>query len=69
MEKMDRKTGMSAPIAVGGHYDASKSPSLKKGQFQQVGTFIDEGDMTTVEPMGTSVNRKTGKTQVGNSEF
>ena len=65
----DKKTGMSAPIAEGGHYDATSAPKLKKGMFQQVGTFIDEGDMTTVEPSGTSVNRKTGKTQVGNSEF
>lgn len=65
----DKKTGMSQPIPCGGHHDPSKAPSLKKGQFQAVGTFIDEGDMTTVEPMGTSVNRKTGKTQVGNSEF
>jgi hypothetical protein len=38
---------------------------LKKGQFQQVGTFISEGDMTTVEPRGISVNQKTGKLQNG----
>lgn len=69
MANRDKKTGMSAPIDVGGHYDPTKAPSLKKGEFQAVGTYIDEGDMTTVEPMGTSVNRKTGKTQVGNSEF
>ena len=61
--------GMAAPIAVGGHYDASSSPKLKKGEFVQVGTFIGEGDMMTVEPHGVSVNQKTGKTQVGNSEF
>ena len=54
---------------VGGHYDPTTAPRLKKGDFQQVGTFIDEGDMTTVEPKGISVNMKTGKTQVGNSEF
>jgi hypothetical protein len=61
--------GMAAPIAVGGHYDASTAPKMKKGEFAQVGTFISEGDMTTVEPRGVSVNVKTGKTQVGNSEF
>jgi hypothetical protein len=63
------KTGTNAPIAVGGHYDANSAPKMKKGEFVAVGTFIDEGDMTTVEPRGTSVNVKTGKTQVGNSEF
>jgi hypothetical protein len=61
--------GMAAPIAVGGHYDATSAPKPKKGEFAAVGTFIDEGDMTTVEPHGVSVNTKTGKTQVGNSEF
>jgi hypothetical protein len=61
--------GMAAPIAVGGHYDPSMAPKLKKGEFAQVGTFIGEGDMTTVEPHGVSVNQKTGKTQVGNAEF
>lgn len=65
----EMKGGMSAPIGVGGHYDPTKAPSLHKGQFQAVGTYIDEGDMTTVTPKGTSVNQKTGKTQVGNSEF
>jgi hypothetical protein len=69
MANRDKGTGMAANIAVGGHYDPTSAPKLKKGTFQQVGTFIDEGDMTTVEPMGTSVNKKTGKTQVGNSEF
>lgn len=61
--------GMAAPIPCGGHHDPTNAPKLKKGMFAQVGTFIDEGDMTTVEPRGTSVNVKTGKTQVGNSEF
>ena len=62
MAKMGR--GMAAPIDQG-HSDSSKAPSLSKGQFQQVGTFIDEGDMTTVMPRGTSVNQKTGKLQNG----
>lgn len=65
----DKKTGMSAPISEGGHYESSSWPKLKKGQFQAVGTAIGEGDMMSVEPEGVSVNRKTGKTQVGNSEF
>ncbi len=67
MAKMGK--GMADRIEEGGHYAPSKAPSLKKGQFQQVGTFIDEGDMTTVEPRGISVNQKTGKTQVGKDEF
>ena len=61
--------GMAAPIAVGGHYESSPVPKMKKGEFAAVGTFIGEGDMNTVEPRGVSVNEKTGKTQVGNSEF
>lgn len=67
MAKMGK--GMASRIEEGGHYDPTKAPSLKKGDFQAVGTFIDEGDMTTVEPRGTSVNVKTGKTQNGNAEF
>lgn len=61
----DYKTGMSAPIGCGGHHEPTKAPALMKGQYQQVGTFIDEGDMTTVSPRGTSVNTKTGKLQNG----
>jgi hypothetical protein len=62
---MAKSSKMAERIAEGGHYDATKSPSLMKGQFQQVGTFIDEGDMTTVTPKGTSVNMKSGKLQNG----
>jgi len=65
----DMKTGMSSRVDVGGHYDTDKAPALRKGQFQQVGTFIGEGDLTTVMPKGISVNQKTGKTQVGDAEF
>lgn len=61
--------GMAAPIGCGGHHEPTSAPKMKKGEFMAVGTFIDEGDMTTVEPRGVSVNVKTGKTQVGNSEF
>lgn len=56
--------GMAAPLEQG-HYEASKAPSLDKAQFQQVGTFIGEGDMTSSMPRGTSVNSKTGKLQNG----
>lgn len=62
MAKMGK--GMAESMEQG-HYVSTKAPALKKGQFQQVGTFIDEGDMTTVTPMGTSVNRKTGNLQNG----
>lgn len=57
--------GMAAPIGCGGHHEPSKAPSLNKGMFEQVGTFIDEGDQTTVSPRGTSVNQKTGRLQNG----
>ena len=42
--------GMAAPIAVGGHYDPTSAPKMKKGEFAAVGTFIDEGDMVSIEP-------------------
>jgi hypothetical protein len=58
-------TGMAAPIGCGGHYEPTNAPKLLKGQFEQVGTFTDEGDMTTVTPRGTSVNAKSGKLQNG----
>ena len=54
--------GMAAPIEQG-HADTSKAPGLKKGQFQQVGTFVDE--MNSLEPKAISVNHKTGKLQNG----
>ena len=59
-----RGTGMSDVIEQG-HHVATKAPSLGKGTYQAVGTFIDEGDMTTTSPKGTSVNVKSGKTQTG----
>jgi hypothetical protein len=58
-----RSGGMAADIEQG-HYVATKAPSLNKGEFQQVGTFMDDGDMTTIVPKGISVNRKTDKTQI-----
>ena len=63
MAKMGK--GMASRVEEGGHYEPTKSPRLAKGDFQQVGTFIDEGDMTTISPRGTSVNSKTGKLQNG----
>lgn len=63
MAKMGK--GMASRVEEGGHYDPTSAPKLMKGQFDQVGTFIDEGDMTTVTPRGTSVNQKTGKLQNG----
>lgn len=63
MAKMGK--GMAGRVDEGGHFEPNKAPSLAKGQFQQVGTFIDEGDMTTVMPRGTSVNSKTNRLQNG----
>ena len=61
---MRGKTGMSENIDQG-HFLPTSSPKLGKGKFDAVGTFIDEGDMTTVMPRGISVNMKTGKLQNG----
>ena len=62
------KTGMSEMIDQG-HYLATSSPKLGKGKFDAVGTFIDEGDLTTTMPKGISVNMKTGKLQNGENGF
>ena len=62
MAKMAK--GMAERIDQG-HHVATSAPALAKGQFQNVGTFIDEGDMTTIHPRGTSVNMKSGKLQNG----
>lgn len=48
-----------------GHYYPSTAARIGKGTFDQVGTFIDEGDMDTISPKGTSVNVKTGRLQNG----
>ena len=63
MAKMGK--GMAERIEDGGHYAPTKAPALMKGDFQPVGTFIDEGAMTSVHPTATSVNSKTGKLQNG----
>ena len=62
------KTAMSEKMTQG-HYIPTGSPKLGKGSFQPVGTFIDEGEMTTTAPKGTSVNMKTGKLQNGENGF
>lgn len=65
---MAKRSGMSEHIEQG-HYIATAAPTLGKGAFDQVGTFIDEGEMTTTAPRGTSVNVKTGKLQNGENGF
>jgi hypothetical protein len=62
------RSGMSERMEQG-HYLPTSSPKLGKGTVQQVGTFLDEGDMTTTTPRGTSVNMKTGKLQNGENGF
>lgn len=56
---------MSERVSADGHYEETRVPSLPKGEFQAVGSFIGEGEMTTVSPRGISVNVKTGKLQNG----
>ena len=65
---MAKRTGMSETIEQG-HYVATPGPRLGKGTFDQVGTFIDEGELTTIHPKGTSVNVKTGRLQNGENGF
>ena len=63
-----KKSGMAENIEQG-HYLATPGPKLGKGTFDQVGTFIDEGEMTTIHPKATSVNVKTGKLQNNENGF
>ena len=65
---MAKRTGMSEMIEQG-HYVPTPGPRLGKGTFDQVGTFIDEGEMTTITPKATSVNVKTGKLQNNENGF
>lgn len=65
---MAKRTGMSEMIEQG-HYVPTASPQLGKGKFDAVGTFIDEGEMTSTTPKATSVNSKTGKLQNNENGF
>jgi hypothetical protein len=58
------KSGMSETITQG-HYISTPSAKLGKGKFDPVGTFIDEGELMTTKPRGTSVNVKTNGLQNG----
>lgn len=61
---MRSKTGMSENIEQG-HYLPTPAARLGKATFDQVGTYIDEGEMNTLSSKGTSVNMKTGRLQNG----
>ena len=65
---MAKHSGMAEKIEQG-HYIPTPGPKLGKGTFDQVGTFIDEGELTTTTPKGTSVNVKTGKLQNNENGF
>lgn len=54
------KTKKSTESAYEGHGENSQPPSVKKGKFEAVGTFMDTGSMTSTYPKGLSVNVKTG---------
>lgn len=43
-----------------GHGENSKPPSVRKGKFEAVGTYIDSGAMTSTFPKGIGPNVKTG---------
>ncbi len=61
---MRSKTGMSENMDQG-HYISTPWAKLGKGKADMVGTSIDEGEMMTTKPMGTSVNQKTNRLQNG----
>jgi len=65
---MAKRSGMSETIEQG-HYLHTPAPKLGKGEFDHVGTFIDEGELTTITPKATSVNVKTGKLQNNENGF
>ena len=65
---MAKRSGMAESIEQG-HFLHTSSPKLGKGTFDPVGTFIDEGEMTTTTPKATSVNVKTGKLQNNENGF
>ena len=58
------KTGMSEKSRRGIIY-VLLGAKLGKGKVDTVGTFIDEGELMTTMPRGTSVNVKTNKLQNG----
>ena len=66
---MAKRSGGMAETIEQGHYVATPAPQPGKGKFDAVGTFIDEGEMTTTAPRGTSVNVKTGKLQNNENGF
>lgn len=43
-----------------GHGETSKPPSVKKGKFEAIGTYVDSGAMTSTFPKGIGPNVKTG---------
>lgn len=43
-----------------GHGENSKAPSVRKGKFEAVGTYMDTGAMTSTFPKGIGPNVKTG---------
>jgi hypothetical protein len=42
------------------HGENSQPPSVRKGKFEAVGTYMDAGAMTSTFPKATSPNVKTG---------
>jgi hypothetical protein len=61
----DKKSAMSDVIGCGGHHIPSEHPKLPKGEFQPVGTYINEMSDATSNHKGIGVNVKTGTMQTG----
>jgi hypothetical protein len=64
-DQMAKKTGMSETIAEGGHYIKTDAPRLPKGEFQQVGTYINEMSDAVTNHKGIGVKVNTGTMQTG----
>jgi hypothetical protein len=43
-----------------GHGDPSMPPSIRKGTFAAIGTFVDSGNLGKIYPKGISPNVKQG---------
>jgi len=61
----DKKTAMSDVVGCGGHYIATDAPKLPKGEFQPVGTYINQMSDATSNHKGIGVKVNTGTMQTG----
>ena len=53
-------TKLKSQAGYEGHGDPSSAPSVRKGKFEAIGTYVDTGAMTSTFPKGIGPNVKTG---------